>query len=178
MINRRTAIGAAAPLGLLALAAPAVAAEAPAASAAGGTPAVSAAHVVRWTRAYLAAWRAKDGDAAAGLFTPDAIYQVIPGIAEQTFVGRDAIRDYWVDITAPQSDLTALHGAPVVTGNRAAVELWVTMRVAGANPAGDDWVTLIEANLLTFAPNGLCSRNAEYWTFQMGRITPPAGWGR
>ncbi|WP_018681432.1 nuclear transport factor 2 family protein [Actinokineospora enzanensis] len=167
-INRRALIGAAAPLGVVA----AAGLTTPA-----GAEGVGVRRVERWTDAYLAAWGAKDGDAAAGLFTPDAVYQVIPGVAAQTYVGRAAIKDYWIGVTAPQSDFTGVRGKPVVTGNRAAVEVWVTMRAAGANPDGDDWVTLIEANLLTFTRDGLCSRNAEYWHFQLGRITPPAGWG-
>ena len=138
---------------------------------------LTTATVVRWTRAYLAAWRDKDADAAAQLFTPDAVYQAVPSVAAQTFQGRDAIRRYWSEVTASQSDLTARHGIPVITGDRAAVELWVTLRATGANPAGDDWITLIEANFLIFARDGRCRRNVEYWNLQLGRLDPPPGWG-
>lgn len=135
-------------------------------------------HAREWTHAYLAAWADKDGDAAAALFTPDAVYEAIPGVADQTFVGRDAIRDYWVAITAPQQNFIGRHGAPIVQGDKVSVEIWAQWQDANANPSGEHWVTLIEANILKFEQSGLCSRNVEYWNFLIGKIAPPPGWGR
>ncbi|GLW71406.1 hypothetical protein Kpho02_37050 [Kitasatospora phosalacinea] len=168
-LSRRTALltGAAAAL-------PAALAAAPAPAAAACLTVEQAA---RWTDAYLAAWRSKDAAAAARLFTPDARYEAVPGVADQTYVGRDAIRGYWSGVTAGQSEITTLRGTPLVTGDRACVELWVTLRAAGANPSGDDWITLIETNVLTFTPDLLCRHNVEYWNLQPGRLAPPAGWG-
>lgn len=148
------------------------AAAAGTARAAGSDPVcLRRADVVRWTDRYLAAWQSKDADAAALLFTPDALYQAVPGVEAQTFRGRDAIRAYWSDVTRDQSDLTAWRGTPLVDGDRAVVELWVTLR------AGGQWITLIESNVLTFAPGLLCSRNVEYWNLQTGQLQPPPGWG-
>lgn len=134
--------------------------------------------VTAWVEAYLEAWRMKDGDAAAHLFAPNAIYQALPGVAEQTYVGRDAIRAYWNSVTAPQQDIETRHGTPVVprTGP-AAVELWVHWRDPAVNPDGNNWVTLIEANFLEFDREGLCTRNVEYWNFLVGRVEPPDDWG-
>jgi uncharacterized protein (TIGR02246 family) len=138
---------------------------------------LSTEHVVRWIEAYFAAWRVRDGDGVARLFTPDGVYQSIPGVAEETYVGREAISGYIANITAPQNEMSGLHGTPVITGDRAAIELWMRFRVKDAYPEGDDWMTLIEANFLTFAPDGLCSRNIEYWNWRKGWIDPPEGWG-
>jgi uncharacterized protein (TIGR02246 family) len=137
----------------------------------------SVAEVRRWTTAYLEAWRLKDAEAAGRLFTEDALYEAVPGVADQTYRGREAIEAYWADVTAPQSEMSYRFGTPMVGGRRAVVELWVTMRVPGANPGGDDWVTLIETNILSFARPRLCRRNVEYWNLQPGRLDPPAGWG-
>lgn len=132
--------------------------------------------VARWTAAYLDAWRAKDPDAAASLFTEDALYEVVPGVPAQTHRGREAIRRYWAAVTAAQSDMTGRHGVPLCSGDRAAVELWVTMRVP-ADGGGTRWVTLIECNVLYFDHRMRCRRNVEYWTMQDGRLDPPPGWG-
>ena len=167
-MQRRTIL-AAAPLGLLSFSS--------ARNALARPRHLSARHVRDWTDAYADAWIAKDADAAALLFTEDAIYEAIPGVGEQTFVGREAIRQYWVNITAPQSNVTILPGEPIVNGERGVVELWVTMRLPPVNPAGDQMVTLIETNILCFDRAGLCSRNVEYWNLQIGELAPPAGWG-
>lgn len=140
-------------------------------------PALTRRHVIQWTRRYGRAWVRKDADAAVQLFTEDAVYQAIPGISDQTFVGRAEIHDYWVNVTAAQSNVTVRHGEPLIQGNRATIELWVTMQIDGINPAQDDWVTLIEANLLTFADTEHCRVNVEYWNLQMGVVAPPPGWG-
>lgn len=136
-------------------------------------PRLSRDHVVAWAGGYARAWETKDAAAAAALFTDDAVYQVIPGVDAQTYTGRDAIAAYWRDVTAGQSEISVRHGEPIVTGARAAVELWASFRVADGS-----WITLTEANVLTFAPDGLVERNVEYWTLNNARLEPPAHWGR
>jgi uncharacterized protein (TIGR02246 family) len=165
----RRSILAAAPAGLLALSS--------ARQAAAHHGQLTARRVGEWIDAYSAAWIAKDADAAAALFTQDAIYEAVPGVVEQTFIGRDAIRSYWANITAPQSNVKIRRGEPIVDDQRGVVELWVTMRLPPVNPLGDQMVTLIETNVLSFDRSGLCSRNVEYWNLQMGELAPPEGWG-
>jgi hypothetical protein len=127
--------------------------------------------VVRWVEAYLQAWREKDDVAVGHLFAPEAVYQEIPGDETRTFVGRDAIREYWRTITAPQSEVTTRYGEPLIQGRRTAVELWVTMRV------NENWLTLVETNVMSFTRDGQVHHNAEYWTAREGRFDPPPGWG-
>ena len=125
--------------------------------------------VARWLEGYRLAWVRRDPDAAAVLFTPDAVYQ------EQAFapayIGRDAIRSYWATVTATQSDVELRYGTPVVAGRKAAVEWWANLRDGGAD------VTLAGEFMLTFARGGLCSSLREYWFFAEGRLAPPPGWG-
>ncbi|MFD9544896.1 nuclear transport factor 2 family protein [Streptomyces sp. NPDC060022] len=172
-IDRRSVLGG----GAAAAAAGTVLATAPTALAAETAGRITSAEAERWTAAYLRAWRTKDADGAGRLFSEDALYEAVPGVVAQTFRGRDAIKEYWREVTAPQSDLTALQGTPLITGDRACVELWVTLRANGANPTGGDSITLIETNIPYFGADRLCHRNAEYWNLQPGRLDPPHGWG-
>ncbi|WP_346114075.1 nuclear transport factor 2 family protein [Nonomuraea maheshkhaliensis] len=161
--------------------APAALAAAPAAtvpSATGHSTAADArstrldrATVIGWVELYLQAWKDKDDVAVGKLFTRDAVYQEVPGDPGRTFVGRAAIRKYWRGITKGQSDVTTRYGEPVIQGDRAAVELWITLK------GGGKWMTIIETNVMTFDRHGRVSRNAEYWTLRQGKFAPPRGWG-
>jgi ketosteroid isomerase-like protein len=133
--------------------------------------------VDRWIGAYAQAWRDKDADAVAGLFTPDASYQSTPTAAPH--VGRQAIRAYWTRATATQQDLDLRFGEPIVAGGRAAVEWWAVMRDRDWGPAeAGDSVTLPGCLVLRFAAGGLCAELREYWNADFGRALPaPPGWG-
>jgi ketosteroid isomerase-like protein len=132
----------------------------------------------RWMKGYLNAWETRDADAVVKLFTPNGVYQSLPGDPTQTFVGRAAIHKYWFDVTRPQSQITGIQGRPIVDGNRAAVEIWVKFVDPVYNPDGDHKITLLETNVLTFASGRLVSKNVEYWNILTGWHSPPPGWGR
>jgi len=134
--------------------------------------------VRRWVDAYGQAWRDKDAEAVAALFTPDATYLASPTGAPHR--GREGIRRYWRRATATQRDLDLRFGEPIVAGNRAAVEWWAVMRDAGWGPERpDDSVTLPGCLLLRFTGDGLCADLREYWNADFGaRVAPPVGWGR
>lgn len=125
--------------------------------------------VIEWLEGYRAAWEQRDPEAAAALFTDDTSYREQP--YQEPFRGRSGVRDYWAGVTATQEDVKFSYGTPVVDGNRAAVEWWVTMRNGGAD------VTLAGGFMLTFDGSGLCSDFREYWHFSEGRLEPHAGWG-
>jgi hypothetical protein len=125
--------------------------------------------VVRWLNGYRRAWVRRDPDAAAALFTRNAVYQEHP--FQPAYVGRAAIRTYWATVTATQSDIELRYGSLVVDGRSAALEWWANLRNNGND------VTLAGEFLLTFARNGLCRSLREYWFFAEGRQAPPAGWG-
>lgn len=132
----------------------------------------------KWMKGYLDAWETRDADAVEMLFTPNGVYQSIPGVKSETFVGRKAIHDYWFAVTREQSKIRGLQGAPIVAGNRASIEIWVTFRDPEYNPKGSHMITLVETNILTFVSAGLVSKNVEYWNIIPGVHSPPAGWGK
>jgi hypothetical protein len=125
--------------------------------------------VARWLEGYRRAWVRRDPDAAAALFTRNAVYQ--EQAFQPAYVGRDAIRGYWATVTATQSDIELRYGKLVVSGRKAAVEWWANLRNGGAD------VTLAGEFMLTFARNGRCRSLREYWFVAEGRLAPPPGWG-
>jgi uncharacterized protein (TIGR02246 family) len=138
---------------------------------------VSRRTATKWMQGYLRAWETRDADAVVKLFTPNGVYQSIPGVANQTFVGRKAIHKYWVNVTRPQSMIHGIQGKRVITGNRAAIEIWVTFRDPVYNPKGKHMITLLETNVVTFVKSGLASKTVEYWNIIPGVHSPPPGWG-
>jgi hypothetical protein len=144
---------------------------------AGGAYRVSSQTAAKWMQGYLNAWETRDAGAVVKLFTPNGVYQSIPGVSNQTFVGRKAIHKYWFDVTRPQSMIHGVQGTPIVNGNRAAIEIWVTFRDPVYNPKGKHMITLLETNVVTFVKGGWASKNVEYWNIITGVHSPPPGWG-
>jgi ketosteroid isomerase-like protein len=134
-----------------------------------------------WVERYGQAWREKDDEAVAALFTEGATYASHP--LQAPHQGRDGIRAYWRRATADQEDLDLCFGEPVVSedGRRAAVEWWVTMRDgdwAARQGAEDDRLTLPGCLVLRFAADGLCEELREYWNVGFGPPAHPSkGWG-
>jgi uncharacterized protein (TIGR02246 family) len=122
-----------------------------------------------WIEAYGRAWRERDADAAAALFTGDAVYRSHP--LREPHRGRDAIRDYWSGATSRQLEIDLRFGTPIVAGERAAVEWWAQMLSDGEE------VTLPGILYLRFAPDGRCEELRETWHAEEGRTAPPDGWG-
>jgi hypothetical protein len=148
-----------------------------AASQASAAYKVSKQTATNWMQGYLNAWETRDANAVVKLFTPHGVYQSIPGVPSQTFVGRKAIHKYWFDVTRPQSMVHGIQGQPIVSGDRAAIEIWVTFRDPVYNPKGNHMITLLETNVVTFVRGGLASKNVEYWNIVPGVHSPPPGWG-
>lgn len=144
---------------------------------AGSAYRVSRQTAAKWMQGYLNAWETRDADAVVKLFTPNGVYQSIPGVSNQTFVGRKAIHKYWFDVTRPQSMIHGIQGTAIVNGNRAAIEIWVTFRDPVYNPKGKHMITLLETNVVTFVKGGLASKNVEYWNIIPGVHSAPPGWG-
>lgn len=123
-----------------------------------------------WIDRYARAWRERDADLAADLFTQDAVYRTHP--LREPHRGRMAIRDHWRGHTDADADLDLRFGIPVVDGDRAAVERWATV------DDDEDEVTLAGCLVLRFAADGRCADLREYGHVESGRRDPPAGWGR
>ena len=127
--------------------------------------------VQEWIDAYGRAWETRDADAAAALFTPNALYRDHP--LGPPHVGEDGVRSYWANVTSTQDRVEVRFGTPIVAADagRAAVEWWVTMLNDGAE------VTLTGILFLRFAPDGRCEELREAWHFEAGHHEPPSGWG-
>lgn len=126
--------------------------------------------VAAWIEAYGRAWEERDPEAAAALFTEDAVYRSSP--FRSPSVGREGILAYWGRATAAQSDVRVRFGEPIVEGSKVAVEWWTTMRDGGKEE------TLPGCLILRFAPDGRCEELREYWHVEEGWSDPPDGWGR
>lgn len=126
--------------------------------------------VEEWAQRYARAWEEADDRAAGALFTEDATYRSDP--FREPHRGRDAIRAYWREVTASQSNVVVSVGRPVVAGSRAVVEWWTQMDNDGTP------VTLPGALILDFDESGECQALREYFNLELGtRMRPPAGWG-
>ncbi|HET8811140.1 MAG TPA: nuclear transport factor 2 family protein [Gaiella sp.] len=127
--------------------------------------------VQQWVDAYAQAWRDRDADAAAALFTEDSLYWSHP--LQEPCRGTGGVRDYWTSVTATQDRVDVRMGRPVESadGRRAAVEFWVRMLNGGAD------VTLIGILFLRFAGDGRCEELRETWHFEPADHPPHEGWG-
>ena len=127
--------------------------------------------VQQWVDAYAQAWRDRDADAAAALFTDDSLYRSHP--LQEPHSGAAGVHAYWSDVTSTQDRVDVRMGRPVEAsdGRRAAVEFWVRMLSQGAE------VTLIGILFLRFADDGRCEELREAWHFEPG-TRPTRGLGR
>jgi hypothetical protein len=126
--------------------------------------------VREWLHAYARAWRERDDDAVANLFTEDAVYRSHP--FRPPHAGRDAIKTYWRRVTSTQKSVDVQFGEPVISGSRVAVEWWAVV-----DEEGDGKVTFPGCLVLRFAEDGRCQELREYWHSEPGRHQPPDGWG-
>jgi hypothetical protein len=122
-----------------------------------------------WLARYRRAWIERDAAAAGELFTEDATYREQP--FQPPFVGREAIRNYWANVTASQTGVELRYGKSISEGRRLAVEWWANLQT------NDGPLTLAGEFLLLFAPTGECRELREYWVLTQGRVEPPPGWG-
>jgi hypothetical protein len=127
--------------------------------------------VQEWVDAYAQAWRDRDADAAAELFTDSSSYREHP--LQEPHRGAEGVRDYWANVTATQDRVDVRMGRPVESadGRRAAVEFWVQMLNGGAE------VTLVGILFLRFAEDGRCEDLRETWVFEPAHHPPHDGWG-
>jgi SnoaL-like domain len=127
--------------------------------------------VQQWVDDYAKAWRDRDAEAAARLFTDDSLYREHP--LQEPHRGTEGVRSYWASVTSTQDRVDVRMGRPVESedGRRAAVEFWVRMLNGGAE------VTLVGILLLRFAEDGRCEELRETWVFESGDHAPHDGWG-
>ena len=110
-----------------------------------------------WLARYGTAWKTRDAELAASLFTEDATYHENP--FEAAMKGRAALRDYWTRVTADQRDIE-FRSAPIVESGSTAVAEWsARFRVESSGAT----IELEGVFVLEFDDAGLCRSLREWW---------------
>jgi hypothetical protein len=118
-----------------------------------------------WIGAWNRAWRAKDPDALAYVYSEEVVFRSHP------FRDPQAPLDYARGVFADEGmELDLWWGDPIVDGDRAAVEWWAVLTESG------ELVTLAGTSILTFGANGLVVDQHDYWASSPGRVEPWPGW--
>ena len=115
------------------------------------------ADVENWLSRYGRAWEERDSEAAAALFTENATYRETP--FAEPLRGREAVREYWADVTRSQEDIRFGSESLAVTGQRA-IALW---RSTFSRIVGGERVQLDGVFVLRFSDDGLCCELREWW---------------
>ncbi len=124
----------------------------------------------RWAATWQRAWEALDVEAIVALYADEARFTSQP--FRPVDEGRAGVRDYVGGAFAEEAEVRAWFGAPVVDGDRAAVEWWAALLEDG------EAVTLAGTSMLRFDAAGLVVEQRDTWNMAPGRVDPPAGWGR
>jgi hypothetical protein len=119
-----------------------------------------------WASTWERAWRERDATTIASLYADDAVYRSHP------------LRDphpggalgYTRSVFAEEDDISCWFGAPIVSGDRAAVEWWAALLEDGRP------VTLIGTTVLRFGPDDKVIDHRDYWLTEEGRRSPYADW--
>ena len=119
--------------------------------------AVTEVQLQNWLNAYGRAWETRDPDAAAALFSEDAVYWQTPfGPPAQ---GQEGVRTYWAGATSTQTDITFGHEILAVTENRG-IARWSAQFMRATTGAT---VRLDGIFLLDFAGEWVCRSLREWW---------------
>jgi ketosteroid isomerase-like protein len=118
-----------------------------------------------WVDGWARAWPAADAAAVAALYTDDAVFRSAP------FRDTQAPGDYAAWAFAGQESAQCRFGEPFVVGNRALVEYWAHVTVAGRTE------TIAGISVLRFAADGRVAEQRDYWHEADGRREAPPEWG-
>jgi ketosteroid isomerase-like protein len=114
--------------------------------------------IMRWVAGYERAWREGDLAAVEQLFTEDAHYR--PSPYEESEVGHDAIKAFWLDDEGTEFTVTA---EPVALEGRNAV---VRLEVHYLRPVHQEYRDLW---VLRFADDGRVEEFEE-WAYWPGKV--------
>jgi ketosteroid isomerase-like protein len=111
--------------------------------------------LTQWLDAYGKAWEDRDGQAAAELFTEDAVYQWGP--FGRRLRGRVMIREAWAEAVETQSNIEFGYEVVTATADGGIARWWCRFD-------GDrERVRLEGIFRLAFADSGLCTSLEEWW---------------
>ncbi|HEX7255505.1 MAG TPA: nuclear transport factor 2 family protein [Gaiellaceae bacterium] len=120
----------------------------------------------RWRDVWLRAWKEKDVDAVASLYTDGAAFR------SQPFRPLQDPREYAQWAFSEQGSAECRFGEPLVEGDRAACEYWGVVSFQGRDE------TIAGVAVIRFDAAGLVTEQRDYWNAEEGRREPPPGWGR
>jgi uncharacterized protein (TIGR02246 family) len=110
-----------------------------------------------WLDAYGAAWEARDPEAAAELFTEDALYQWGP--FGRRLRGRIMIREAWAEALETQANVKFGYEVLAATGRGGIARWWCSMDVPSRKVRTRDEGIF----RLAFDDNGLCTSLEEWF---------------
>ena len=111
----------------------------------------------QWLDAYGSAWRTRNPQAAVALYTDDGTYQVTPFL--EPLHGRQAILDYWTEITRTAENISFAYEILTVT-ERFGITHWRAsfVRTPPGLPTKLDGIFVIRLNA-----EGKCTSLREWW---------------
>jgi len=124
----------------------------------------------RWARVWREAWEAQDTEAIVALYAPEARFST--EAFRVPYRGTDGVRGYVAQAFAEEREPRVWIGAPVVAGDRAAIEWWAAVIENGVP------ITLAGVSVLRFDQDGLVAEQWDSWNQGDGLREPPEGWGR
>jgi hypothetical protein len=111
----------------------------------------------RWLASYGRAWEARDGVAAAELFSADALYAWGPF---DELRGRDAIRERWEQATADQRDVRFRWDVLGAIESTVVARWWCE---TGGGQDADRRMALDGVFLIELDTEGVCTSFREWW---------------
>ena len=124
----------------------------------------------RWARVWHDGWEAQDTEAIVALYAPDVLFST--QAFRVPYKGRDGVRTYVAQAFEEERGPRVWIGAPIVAGDRAAIEWWAAV------VENDDEITLAGVSVLRFDAQGLVTEQRDSWNQADGLHEPRAGWGR
>jgi SnoaL-like domain len=122
----------------------------------------------RWASTWQRAWPERDIEAIVALYADGVEYRALAFRPPEP--GPEGVRAYLTREFAVENDIVCRFGAPVASGDRAAVEWWASW-VENGEP-----ITLAGSTFLRFDESGLVVDHRDYLS-HVDRIEPPhPGW--
>lgn len=121
-----------------------------------GAPALDLPTVARWLERYFGAWERRDPDAAAALFTPDAVYRWEP--FERVYRGRAAIREAWHEAVGGQREVRCGWSLVALAARTCTVRWTTHLERPNGTPRTIDGVLEIVLD-----GDGCCRSLREWW---------------
>ncbi|MCA1735794.1 MAG: nuclear transport factor 2 family protein [Actinobacteria bacterium] len=118
----------------------------------------------RWAEVWTSGWPAKDVEAMAAFYAPDATYLSVP--FREPDRGVEGVRSYLTREFGVETDIECWFRSPVVDGQRAAIEWWASW------VEGSQELTLAGSTFLRFNDDGLIVDHRDYWN-QVDERRPP-----